>query len=171
MVGTHCVDAHSCWGTRAVLALVDVHAAVVGKDIAGLTVTLGHVIHSRTGTTSTVGDTAGIDTSVVDQLADLVPAAVLVGLAFHLGAAQRRTGVANVLLVTLTICFVLLYQAMGVGSTVGTVAWVHALSVTAAISSTRKCVETISVGATLIGTLAALGIWVTHLSPGAGALE
>ena len=170
MVGTHCVDAQSRWCTWAVLALIDIHAAVVGEDIAWLTVALGHMVHGRTGTTSTVCDTAGVHTSVVDQLADLVSTAVLVGLALHLGAAQRRAGVANVLLITLTIRLVLLYQAMGVGSTVGTVAWVHALSVTASISSTRKSVQTISVGATLVRTLAALGIWVAHLTPRAGAL-
>ena len=164
LVGTHCVDAQSCWCTWAVLALVDIHAAVVGEDVAWLTGTLGHMVDSRTGTTSTVGDTAGVHTSVIDQLADLVSTAVLVCLAFHLGAAQRRAGVANMLLITLTICLVLLYQAMGVGSTVGTVTWVYALSVTAAISSTCKSVQTISVGATLVGTLATFGIWVTHLT-------
>ena len=170
LVGTHCVDAQSCWCAWAVLALIDIHAAVVGEDIAWLTVALGHMVHGRTGTTSTVCDTAGVHTSVVDQLADLVSTAVLVGLALHLGAAQRRAGVANVLLITLTIRLVLLYQAMGVGSTVGTVAWVHALSVTAAISSTRKSIQTISVGATLVRTLAALGIWVAHLTPRTCAL-
>ena len=170
LVGTHCVDAQSRWCTWTVLALVNIHAAVVGEDIAWLTVALGHMVHSRTGTPSTVGDTAGVHTSVVDQLADLVSTAVLVCLALHLGAAQRRAGVANVLLITLTICLVLLYQAMGVGSTVGTVTWVHALSVTAAISSTCKSFQTVSVGATLVGTLAAFSIWVTHLTPRTCAL-
>ena len=170
MVGTHCVDAQSRWCTWAVLALVDIHAAVVGEDIAWLTVALGNMVHSRTGATSTVGDTAGVHTSVVDQLADLVSTAVLVGLALHLGAAQRRAGVANVLLITLTISLVLLYQAMRVGSTVGTVTWVHALSVTAAISSTCKSIQAISVGATLVGTLAAFSVWVAHLTPRTCAL-
>ena len=170
LVGTHCVDAQSRWCTWAVLALVDIHTAVVGEDIAWLTVALGHMVHSGTGTTSTVGDTASVHTSVVDKLAHLVSAAVLVGLALHLGAAQRRAGVTNVLLITLTICLVLLYQAVGVGSTVGTVAWVHALSVTTAIPSTRKSVQTISVGATFVGALAAFGVWVAHFTPWAGAL-
>ena len=170
MVGTHCVDAQSRWCTWAVLTLVDIHTAVVGEDIAWFTVALRHMVHCRTGTTSTVGDTAGVHTSVVDQLADLVSTAVLVGLALHLGAAQRRAGVANVLLITLTICLVLLYQAMRVGSTVGTITWVHALSVAATISSAGKSVQTISVGATLVGTFATFGVWVAHLTPRTCAL-
>jgi len=37
LVGTHRVDAHSCRGTWAVLALVNIHTAVVGENVAGLT--------------------------------------------------------------------------------------------------------------------------------------
>ena len=170
LVSTHCVDAHSCWSTRTVLALVDVHTAVVGEDIAGLTVALGHVVDSRTGTTATVGDAAGVDTPVVDQLAHLVSAAVLVGLALHLGAAQRGARVADVLVVALAVGLVLLHQAVRVRSAVGSVTRVHTLSVTTAIPSTSKCVQTIPVGSALIGTLATLGVWITHLPPGAGAL-
>jgi hypothetical protein len=43
LVGTLGVDAYCGLGTGGVLALVNVHTAVVGEDVAWLTFALGHM--------------------------------------------------------------------------------------------------------------------------------
>jgi hypothetical protein len=108
LVGSHSVSSDGSGGTRTVLALVNVHAPVVGEDVAWLAVTLGDVVGGGAGAPAAVGDTACVHTPVVDDLADLISTTVSFILAFHLGAAQGGAGVAHMLLVTLTKCLVVL---------------------------------------------------------------
>lgn len=44
LVGTHCVDAHGCRCTWAVLAFINIHTAVVGENVSGFTGTLGLMV-------------------------------------------------------------------------------------------------------------------------------
>ena len=97
--------------------------------------------------------TTGVHTSVVDDLADLVSAAVSVLLTLHLGAAQGLVGVADMFVQTPTLRPVVDHHTLGVGATLGPVTGVDTLPVAAAVPSTGQTVSTVSVGPTLIGII------------------
>ena len=171
LVSSDGVDADGGRGTGAVLALVNIHTAVVGEDVTWLTVTLGNVVGGGAGSLATAGDTAGVHTAVVDDLANFVPTAVSVGLTLNLRATQGGAGVTDMLLVTLAERLVVLHQAVGVGPTVCSIAWVDTFPVSAAVSGAGKSIQAVTVGPAFVRALAALGVGVSHFSTGAGALE
>ena len=129
------------------------------------------MVGGGTGSLSAAGETAGVHTSVVDDLANLVTIAVSVGLTLNLGASKGGAGITDMLLVTLAERLVVLHQTVGVGPTVCSVAGVDTFPVSAAVSGAGKSIQAVAVGPALVGALAALGVGVSHLSTGAGALE
>ena len=129
------------------------------------------MVNSRAGATPTTDLTTGIHTSVVDQLTDLVSAAVSILLALHLGAAQGSVGVAHVLGLAPALGPVAHHQALSVGATPRSVTRVDTFPVAASISSTGQIVSTVSVGPALIGILTSSSVWVSDQSSRTGTLE
>ena len=129
------------------------------------------MVHSGAGATPTTDLTAGVHTPVVDQLTDLVTAAVSVLLALHLGAAQGSVGVAHVLGLAPALGPVAHHEALSVGAAPRSVTRVDTLPVAASISSTGQIVSTVSVGPTLIGILTSSTVGVSDQSSWTGALE
>ena len=120
---------------------------------------------------STADLTAGVHTSVVDDLADLVSTAVSVVLALHLGAAEGLVGVADMFGQTLTLRPVVGHHTLGVGATLGSVTGVDTFPVAAAVTGTGQAVSTVSVGPALIGVLTASRVGVAYQAAGAETLE
>ena len=129
------------------------------------------MIHSRAGATPTTNLTAGIHTSVVDQLTDLVSAAVSILLTLHLGAAQGSVGVTHVLGLAPTLGPVIDHETLGVGATPRSVTRIDTFPVATSISSTGQIVSTVSVGAALIGILTSAAVGVSDQSSRTGTLE
>ena len=115
--------------------------------------------------------TASIHTSVVDDLADLVSAAVSVLLALHLGAAQGLVGVANMFVQTATLRPVVEDNTLSVGPTLGSITGVDTFPVAAPVSSTGQAVSTVPVGPALIGILTASTVGVSHQAAGTETFE
>ena len=115
--------------------------------------------------------TTGVHTSVVDDLADLVSAAVSVLLTLHLGAAQGLVGVADMFVQTPTLGPVVDDHTLSVGSTLGSVTGVDTLPVATPVPSTGQIVSAVSVSPALIGVLTAGGVGVSHQTAGTETLE
>ena len=115
--------------------------------------------------------TTGVHTSVVDDLADLVSAAVSVLLTLHLGAAQGLVGVADMFVQTATLRAVVDHDTLSVGPALGSVTGVDTLPVATAVPSTGQTVSTVSVGPALIGDLTASRVGVAYQAAGTEALE
>ena len=146
----------------AVLTLVYIHTPVVGEDVAWLAPAAGLVVVCGAGAPPAVDLAARVHAAVVDDLADLVSAAVGVLLTLHLGAAQGGVGVAHVLVRAAALRPVVHHLALAVGAAPGAVAWVDTLPVAAAVPGAGEAGPAVPVGAALVGILAAPGVGVAY---------
>ena len=115
--------------------------------------------------------TTGVHTSVVDDLADLISAAVSILLALHLGAAQSLVGVSNMFVETLALRPVVDDDTLGVCAALCSVTRIDTLPVAAPVTSTGKTVSTVSVGPALVRIFTAGRVGVAHQTSGTGTLE
>ena len=136
LIRPNSVDTHSGGFTGTVLTLVNIHALVIGEDIARLAPAAGYMVCGRAGPSATTHYAACVNTPVVGHLAHLVAAAVGVLLALNLGAPEGGAGVPHVLVKTLAEWFVILHLAVSIFATLSPVTWVDTFPIATSIPGT-----------------------------------